>query len=58
MPRRLIGVYIGIAIVTLIFQIRVRLLVCGSDCGLSLAKGVIWALMWPVSWIVYLAGGK
>jgi hypothetical protein len=45
-----------IAILTLIFQIYVRSSQCAPDCALSYLKAVVWAVIWPASWIVYLAG--
>ena len=46
------------AFLTLIFQIWVRSYQCAGvqECGLSFAKAVIWSLIWPISWVVYLAG--
>jgi polyferredoxin len=44
------------AILTLIFQVYVRSSQCAPDCALSYAKAVIWASIWPASWIVYIAG--
>jgi hypothetical protein len=54
----LIGAYIFVVIWTLIFQIYVRDPVCTirGDCGLSFTKGVVWSLIWPASWVVYIAG--
>jgi hypothetical protein len=45
-----------IAVLTLIFQIYIRSSQCAPDCTLSYAKAVVWASIWPASWIVYLAG--
>jgi hypothetical protein len=52
------GVYLAIAILTLIFQIYIRFHHClgATDCGISVAKAVVWSAIWPVYWIVYLAG--
>jgi hypothetical protein len=38
--------------------LRVRSSQCAGlfDCGLSYAKGIVWAAIWPMSWIVYLVG--
>jgi hypothetical protein len=44
------------AVLTLIFQIYVRSSQCAPDCTLSFAKAVVWSVIWPASWIVYLAG--
>ena len=50
--------YAVMAVITLLFQLWVRVGQCAGieNCGLSLAKGVIWSAIWPASWIVYLAG--
>jgi hypothetical protein len=50
--------YAGVAILTLAFQILVRAQQCtgGSDCAVSFTKGVVWSLIWPAGWIVYLKG--
>ena len=61
--RRLAGrewlyLYAGMAVLTLIFQVWVRSYQCTGiqDCGLSFAKAIVWSVIWPISWIVYLAG--
>ncbi len=56
MARKLLWVYLVIALLTLGFQIWVRSGVCGDACGISFVKGVVWAVIWPASWIVYLIG--
>ena len=50
--------YVGMAVVTLLFQIWVRSYACtGIDgCGLSFAKAIVWSAIWPASWVVYIAG--
>ena len=50
--------YLGIAIATLLFQIWVRSYQCigFEDCGLSFAKAVVWSVIWPASWVVYIIG--
>jgi hypothetical protein len=50
--------YVGLAILTALFQIWVRSSQCAgfADCGLSFATGIVWSSVWPMSWIVYLAG--
>jgi len=50
------ALYLLMVFITLIFQIYVRSSQCAPDCGLSYAKAVVWAAIWPASWIVYLAG--
>jgi hypothetical protein len=50
--------YAAMGVLTLIFQIYVRSSQCSSltDCMSSYFKAVVWAIFWPFSWIVYLAG--
>ena len=50
--------YLGMAVITLLFQIWVRSYQCtGMDgCGLSFAKAIVWSAIWPASWVVYVAG--
>jgi hypothetical protein len=52
----LLSAYVIPAILTLAFQIWVRSLVCVSlaGCGLSFAKAVVWSIIWPLSWVVFL----
>ena len=56
MARKLLWGYVGIGVLTLIFQIWVRSGVCGDSCGLSFVKGFVWAVIWPASWVAYLIG--
>ncbi len=58
LKKPLVGLYVGLACLTLIFQIYVRSLECAGawGCGLSFAKGIVWSIIWPASWAVYLAG--
>ena len=44
------------AVLTLIFQIYARSPQCAPDCTLSYAKAVVWSVIWPASWVVYLVG--
>src|SRR5262249_14491600 len=50
-----VGLYIGAACLTLIFQTYVRSSQCAglSNCGFSLAKGAAWSVTWPVFWAAY-----
>ena len=48
--------YVVMAILTLVFQIYVRTPQCTPDCVLSYGKAVVWSVIWPASWVVYLAG--
>lgn len=50
--------YAAMTIITLIFQIWVRSSQCDglAACGLSFSKAVVWAVIWPASWAVYLPG--
>ena len=56
--RQLLYLYAGMGLLTLIFQIWVRSSQCAGiqECALSYAKAIVWAAIWPASWIVYLAG--
>lgn len=56
MARKLLWGYVAAAVLTFAFQIWVRSPVCGDACGVSFAKGAVWAVVWPISWCVYLAG--
>jgi hypothetical protein len=56
MGRKLVWAYVVAACLTLAFQIWVRSGVCGDACALSYAKAVVWAIFWPLSWIVYISG--
>jgi hypothetical protein len=51
----LIGLYLGAACLTLIFQTYIRSSHCTSVsiCGFSLAKGAAWSVIWPAFWAVY-----
>jgi len=49
--------YLGMAVITLLFQIWVRSYQCTEiGCGLSFAKAIVWSAIWPASWVVYVAG--
>ena len=56
--RGLFGVYLALGLLTLAFQAYVRFHQCEGPhaCALSLAKALVWAVIWPASWLVYLAG--
>lgn len=56
MARKLFWAYVVVALLTLVFQLWVRSGACGSDCTLSYGKAVVWAVIWPLSWIVYIKG--
>jgi hypothetical protein len=51
----LVGLYIGAACLTLMFQIYVRSFQCAGvpDCGFSLAKSAAWSVIWPAFWAEY-----
>jgi hypothetical protein len=55
MTKKFFWAYAAIGVLTLIFQIYVRAGVCGDECAISFGKAVVWAVIWPLSWIVYLA---
>ena len=52
------SLYVVVALFTLTFQVWVRSFQCGgfADCGLSFVKALVWAIIWPASWIVYFFG--
>lgn len=52
------GLYVGIACLTLAFQIPNRLSQCAgaAACTLSIGKGTIWSSAWPAYWSVYTYG--
>jgi hypothetical protein len=54
--KALVWTYAIAGCLTLAFQIWVRSGVCGDACALSFAKAVVWAILWPLSWIVYIRG--
>jgi hypothetical protein len=54
--RKIVLGYAAAAVLTLIFQIWVRSGYCGDGCAVSYAKAVVWAALWPASWVVYIAG--
>ena len=56
--RGLLCLYFVLAGLTLIFQVYVRSYACEglAGCTLSFSKAVVWAFIWPTSWLVYLAG--
>lgn len=51
-------VYGILAVLTLVFEIFIRLRQCGDTggCAVSLVKGLGWSIVWPAGWIVYLKG--
>ncbi|MFL5003036.1 MAG: hypothetical protein ACJ8E1_13630 [Xanthobacteraceae bacterium] len=52
------GSYAVMAVVTLMFQIVIRLQECVGPkaCAVSLAKAVPWSVGWPFYWAFYLNG--
>ena len=56
--RKWVAFYGAMALLTLLFQIGVRSFQCSGfeGCGLSFVKAAVWAVIWPASWVVYLAG--
>lgn len=49
------AIYAVFALHSLLFQAFIRLERCTglSDCGVSLAKDVVWSLVWPLYWLFY-----
>jgi hypothetical protein len=56
MVRKWVWAYVVVGVLTLAFQIWVRTGVCAPDCALSYGKAVVWAVIWPASWVAYLWG--
>ena len=56
MQKFLLGIYLAAAIATLVFQVAVHTQQCtgASNCALSYGKAVVWSVIWPASWAVYL----
>ena len=52
------ALYIAAAVLTLASQIQARWNDCGVlvGCGLSLAKAVVWSIIWPLSWLINSVG--
>jgi hypothetical protein len=50
----LLGVYVSIALVTMVLQAPNRFPACSgaAACGLSFAKGVVWSAIWPAYWTI------
>ena len=55
---RWLGIYVGLALATFVFQIWWRSQQCaGLDaCLPSYAKAVAWSAIWPAFWAVFLPG--
>jgi len=53
-----LGAYIVLGVFTLCFQVDVRSQECTgtANCAVSMAKGAAWSVVWPASWVVYVAG--
>jgi hypothetical protein len=51
-----IAAYGVVALLTFLFQVWTRLPLCEGmgPCALSLLKGLVWSLIWPTYWVVYL----
>jgi hypothetical protein len=56
--RTVLWVYIGLGVLTLMFEFYVRLPVCtpNGDCASSLIKGLFLSVFWPAGWVAYLQG--
>jgi hypothetical protein len=50
----LLGLYVAVGIITMIFQIYYRYPACSGAmrCGLSFAKGIVWSAIWPAYWAI------
>lgn len=51
-----IAAYGVVALLTFLFQVWIRLPQCAGAgaCAFSLLKGLVWALIWPTYWVIYL----
>jgi hypothetical protein len=49
-----LGLYVVVAIVTMILQVEPRYSMCSgaAGCGLSYVKGVVWSAIWPGYWAI------
>jgi hypothetical protein len=52
------GSYAVLAVVTLVFQVVIRLQECSgvAGCAVSLGKALPWSVLWPFFWVFYLNG--
>ena len=52
----LLGLYVVLGIITMMFQIYFRYPDCSGamGCGLSFAKGVVWSVIWPAYWAIQM----
>jgi hypothetical protein len=50
----LVGLYVVLAIITLIANVYYRSAICsGFDgCSVSYVKGVVWSAIWPAYWSI------
>ena len=55
-----LALYAGIGVATFVFQSWVRSSQCTGTavCTISFVKGAVWSVVWPASWVVYIAGMK
>jgi hypothetical protein len=51
-----IAAYGVVALMTFLFQLWIRLPLCEGvgPCAFSLLKGLVWSVIWPTYWVVYL----
>ncbi len=51
-----IAAYGVVALLTFLFQLWIRLPVCEGvgGCAVSVLKGLMWSVIWPTYWVVYL----
>src|ERR1039458_191110 len=54
----ILGLYVGIACLMLVFQAYIRVSQCAgtATCALSIGKRAIWSAAWPASWAGYAYG--
>jgi hypothetical protein len=50
----LVGLYVFLAIITLIANVSYRYPICSGfgGCSVSYAKGAVWSAIWPAYWTI------
>jgi hypothetical protein len=56
MLKWLIGLYVVLAIMTLIANVTYRYPICSGfgGCSVSYVKGVVWSAIWPAYWWIQM----
>jgi hypothetical protein len=52
----LLAIYATFGLHSLLYQAFIRLEQCAgyTECSVSLAKDIVWSVIWPIYWIAYL----